>query len=148
MAPKILTSVPSNLFVGILMGYYHTMWHMRFVANGIEKDLLAAKLVSEDKVRTSAPWLISSIIVPVLINAFYNMAGTVNSDIAVMIFYCAVFFAFGISFIAVRRMALRDAAYGRYLFRIIAKGHPDLSAETIKKFVNNEIDGEERDIKE
>ncbi len=148
LLPKLFTSIPCNLFIGILMGYYHTMWHMRFVANGIEEDMLKAGVVKEDKVRSSAIWLICSFIVPFLVNGIYCMAGAVKNDVVTLIFYYSVFFVFGISFLAVNKMALRDAAYGRYLFRIIAKGHPDLSPETIKTFINDELDGEARDIKE
>lgn len=147
LIPKLLTSLTCNLFIGVLMGYYHTMWHMRFMANRIENDMLKANIVKEDRVRTSAGWLALSILVPFVLNGAYILAGTTNNDIVTLIFYTVVFFAFGSSFLIIRSMASKDVSYGRYLYRIIAKEHPQLQSQTLIEFINNGIDEDSKEIK-
>ncbi len=139
LIPKLLTSVPCSLFIGILMGYYYTMWHMRFVANSIESDLLKAEVIKKDNIRSSAPWLICSLIIPFIINGVYVLAGSINGSVITFIFYALIFILFGISFVAINQIAEKDTAYGRYLYRIIAKGHPELSAEKIESVINAQI---------
>lgn len=146
LAAKLLTSVPCHLFIAILMGYYYTMWHMRFAANSIENDLLKAGIVEKDNIRSSAIWLVSSLLIPFAVNGIYVLAGSVNSDTVTLIFYAAVFLLFGISFLAIDQIAARDSSYGRYLYRIIAKGHPELSAEKIKAAVNAELGDEVKEV--
>ena len=137
--PKLLTSVPCHLFVGVLMGYYYTMWHTRFVANGIEEDMLNAGVVEKDNIRSSAIWLVSSFVVPLLLNALYIFAGTIKNDTVTIIFYLAVFALYAMSFVLIDMIAARDANSKRYLCRLIAKGHPDLSKDTIENIVNNGV---------
>ncbi len=136
---KLLTSVPCHLFIGILIGYYYTMWNMRFTANKIENHLLETKVIQRDNIRSSAAWLICSLLIPFIINGVYVFAGSVRNDTVTLFFYTAVFILFGISFIMINQIAANDNSYGRYLYRIIAKGHPELSAEAIHAAVKGEI---------
>lgn len=143
LTPKLLTSVPGHLFIGILMGYYYTMWHARFTANAIENHMLKSGMVKEDKVRTSAPWLAASLLVPCAVNAVYVFAGSSQHQTAVMLFYTVVFMLYGFSFIAIDRMAARDSSSARYLCRIIAKGHPELDADIIEAVVRHDLHTEQ-----
>jgi len=143
--PKLLTSISSQLFVGILMGNYYTMWHMRFVANGIEKDMLEAGIVKEDKVRSSAIWLVASLIIPMFEKGLYYFATSSKIEIIVTIFYFVVFVLYGVSFIIIDRMAGRDTSSKRYLCRIIEKGHTDLSKEQIEDIVANGVKTPEKE---
>lgn len=138
LVAKLLTSLPCHLFIGILMGYYYTMWHMRFTANKIENDMLRSGKVEKDNIRSSAIWLIVSLVIPLAVNGIYIFAGSVRSDVVTLIFYSAVFILFGVSFVAINQMAARDSSFGRYLYRIIAKGHPELSPEDINSAINTE----------
>ena len=133
---KALTSVPCHLFVGILMGYYYTMWHMRFLANGIENKMLKAGIVKEDKVRSSAGWMICSLCVPVLVNGLYVLAASIKDSTLTMIFYAVVFILYGISFLAIKHIATQDDSSTRYLRRVISKGHPEVGMEAIEGIVN------------
>ncbi len=140
MAAKLLTSIPCHLFVGILMGAYYTMWHVRFCANAVEKDMLEAGIVKKDRVLTSAPWLAVSLILPIIVNGLYVLAGSVNNRIVTVIFYTAVFLLYGISFILIDVMATKDGRSFRYLCRIISKGHPELSIDTVEKIVKDGVE--------
>ena len=135
---KLITCVPCHLFVGILMGYYYTMGHMRFLVNRIENRMLADKVVAEDKIRSSAPWLICSLAVPALVNGLYEFAAASRGEFITILFYSTVFFVFGISFLAVNQLAEKECASARYLCRVIAKGHPGLTAEQIEAYVSSE----------
>lgn len=132
---KILTSIPCHLFIGILIGYYYTMWHARFTANSIENQMLEAGIVKEDNVRSSFPWLLCSFCFPILVNGIYIFAGSVNSDIVTFIFYLVVFILYGISFVMVDQLADKDRNAARYVSRMISKGHPDLSSQVVENII-------------
>lgn len=136
---KLLTSIPCHLFIGILMGYYYTMWHMRFIANGIENEMLKEGLIREDKVRSSAGWLICSICIPVLVSSLYSLSASTTNRTLLLIFYSAVFILYGLSFIAINRIASQEDSSARYLCRVIAKGHPELAREEIERMVRSDL---------
>ena len=142
LGAKLLTSVPFHLFVGILMGYYYTMWHVRFTANRIENRMLKEGIVKEDKVRSSAVWLAASLLIPLAINGIYLLAGSGRYDTVTFVFYFAVILLYGISFLVVGRMSSKDCSSERYLCQIISKGHPDLSIEQIKSIADAVAEGE------
>ncbi len=137
MAAKLLASVPCHLFVGIIMGAYYTMWHVRYLANGIEEDMLEAGIIEKDRILTSVPWLTVSLVLPIAVNGLYILAGTVNDRIITVIFYTCVFLLYGISFIVINFMASKDGKNSRYLCRIILQGHPELPVETVEKIVKD-----------
>lgn len=144
LLPKLLASVPCHLFVGIIMGYFYTMWRVRFIANGIENDMLRRGIVKEDRVRSSAVWLIMSIALPFTAMGFYLYAGSSSNDVLSFVFYTLVFTLYGFSFIIVDRLAVKDGSSKRYLFRLIAKGHGELSSEDVERFVSEGVDVEGR----
>lgn len=137
---KLITSVPCHLFVGILMGYYYTMWHMRFLVNGVENKMLANGLIKEDKIRSSAGWLICSLAIPMLVSSLYVYASSNKDQIIVFTFYAIVFILYGISFIAINQIASQEISSARFLCRVIAKGHPDLSQEDIERCISSNVD--------
>lgn len=136
--PKLITSVASQLFIGIIIGYYYTMWHMRFNANKIENVLKEKGTVKKDNIRSSALWLVAGIIIPFITSGVYSLTGAINSNIMQTIFYTVVFTIFGISFVAIEQLASKDGSYGKYLYKIIAKGHPELSADVINEALAQE----------
>lgn len=145
LLPKLLTSVACQLFVGVIIGYYYTMWHMQFNANKIENALKEKGIVQKDNIRSSAKWLISGIIIPFLTIGIYSLAGSFHSEIVKIVFYTAVFTVFGLSFQAISQMASKDGSYGKYLYKIIAKAHPELSPEIINSALTSGSDGEQED---
>ena len=140
---KLLTSVPAHLFIGVLMGYYYTMWHLRFTANKVENKMLTDGIVTEDRVRSSAIWMVGSFMIPLAVNGIYLLAGSVQSKIITFIFYFGVIFLYGVSFLVINYTASKDCKTESYLIRIIAKGHPDLAVEKIKSAVSECAEGEE-----
>ena len=145
LLPKLFTSVACQLFVGIIIGYYYTMWHMRFNANKIENALKKKGIVDKDNIKSSALWLAAGIVIPFLTSGIYALAGSLHSDIVKIVFYTTVFIVFGVSFVAIDQMASKDASYGKYLYKIIAKGHPELSFEIINNALTSEINNEKED---
>ncbi len=142
LLPKLITSLSCQMLVGVVMGYFYTMWNMRFTANRIESKLIKIGLVKSDNIKSSAPWLIASISLPILISGIYALAGAKETDAVSMLFYFLVFFVFGISFASIRQMASLDGKNTRYLYRLIAKGHPELTPAQIQQAVEAEADGD------
>ena len=134
LLPKLLASVPCHLFVGIIMGYCYTLWRVRFIANDIESRMLKKGIIGEDKVRSSGIWLITSILLPFGVMGFYFYAGSFPNDIAGFIFFTLVFTLYGFSFILIDRLAVKDGSSKRYVFRLIAKEHTEVSAEDVERF--------------
>ncbi len=132
LLPKVLTALPCHLFIGILMGYYYTMWRMRFLVNEIENKLLVAGLIKKDKIRSSAVWLISSFVIPTVVSCLYVYASTAMNETAPLVFYTAVFILYGLSFVVIDRLAAREARSAGYICRVIAKSHSELSKEQIE----------------
>lgn len=144
---KLLTSVPCHLFIAILMGYYYTMWHLRFTVNGIENKMISKGIVKADKIRSSAGWLICSFVVPLLVSGLYTFAGSSSDKNVTLIFYFVVFILYGLSFITVNQLAAKETDMKSYLCRVIAKAHPDLTKEEIEKSVSLDLDATEEDDK-
>ncbi len=137
LGAKLITSIPCHLFIGILMGYYYTMWNARFTANTIESRMIEAGVVKEDNIRSSAPWLIISIFIPLLVNGIYVLAGSVKKDTITFVFYLIVFMLYGFSYIMVDQLADKDSSSARYISRMIAKGHPELSSDEVENIMKN-----------
>ena len=147
LLPKLITSVPCQLFIGIIIGCFYTMGHMRFSANQIEEKLLKSGIIDKDNIKSSAPWLISGIVVPCLISGIFALAGTSLGDSFTALFYILVFLTLGISFFLIDKIASKDISYGKYLYRIIAKAHPDLSRDTICEVENLDLSAK-REVQE
>ncbi len=139
LLPKLITSVPCQLFIGIVMGYFYTMGHMRFAANTVEDKLLRSGAVEKDNIKSSAPWMICGIAIPVLANGSYALAGSVHNDVFTVIFYLIVFVVFAVSFYLIHQIASDDVSYGKYLYRIIAKAHPDLPPAKIQEIATTDL---------
>ena len=135
---KLMTSIPCHLFVSIMMGYYYTMWHTRFIVNRIEKNMLSAGIVKEDKIRSSAGWLACSIIIPMFVNSLYSFTSSNKNQTVVMLFFAVVFLIYGLSFVTINHIASKETDVANYLCRVIAKGHPELTKEDIEKGVSSD----------
>ena len=138
LAPKLLASIPAHLFVGILMGWFYTMWRARFMANRIEKKLLKAGLAQEDRIRSSAPWLVMSFLVPMALDGLYFLTANRQGSALTTLFITTVFVLYGISFIVIDRLASSDRSCKRYLVRMIAAGHPDVDMQQLEAIVDGD----------
>jgi hypothetical protein len=106
------------------------------MANGIENKLLKLGLVQEDRIRTSAPWLIMSILVPVAVDGLYILTAARQGRTLTTLFVMFVFVLYGISFIVIDRLAGNDKSCRRYLVRMIAAGHPDVDLQRLQSIVD------------
>ena len=136
IAPKLLSAIPAHLFVGILMGWFYTMWRARYMANGIENKLLKAGLVQVDRIRSSAIWLVMSFFVPVVVDGLYILAANRQGRTLTTLFVTVVFVLYGISFIVIDGLASNDKSCKRYLVRMIAAGHPDVDRQHLEALVD------------
>lgn len=133
---KLLTAVPGHLFVGILMGWLYTMWRVRFLANRIEEKMLQQRIILQDNIRPSGIWLVCSILIPIVMQGLFLLAGNIRSDALTTVVTTLVFAAYGISFVLIDSLAGKDRNSKRYLCRVIARSHPDLSIQRIEKIVS------------
>ena len=137
--PKLLTSIPAHLFVGVLMGWLYTMWRARFLANGIENMMLKARVVDQDRIQSSAVWLILTLIVPSIVCGGYVLAGSMQSEALTSGFIVAVYLLYGLSFIVIDQVSCNDKSCKRFLCRMIAKDHPNLTVDQIQQIVDEGV---------
>lgn len=120
-----LASVPCHLFVGILMGYYYTIWKAHRNADKQEEVLLARGVITGEKFKTTAHRLLLSLLVPMLASGVCMAASSVDSAALNTLFYFFVFMLYGMSFIGIDKIASRDSAAGRFSTKLVQKMHPE-----------------------
>ena len=132
---KALSSVPSHLFVGILMGYYFSRWHVHKEADDDEEELIRLGIISKRKLKE--PWkrLFISLVVPMCVCGVFFFASSIDSKIINTIFYFTVFIMLGVSFINIDRIASRDRSAYKFSKKLLMDKHPELDGA-----VWNELD--------
>ena len=135
---RTVTTLPSHLFVGIVMGYCYTLWHFYSAAQKKEKQLVADKILDKRKIRSSVVWGIVNVAVPAVLFGVYSFAGSFTSGIMVTLFYALVITTYIFCFVKIHSIAKNDTAGNVFVNRLILKFHPELD----KSFFNREKAGD------
>lgn len=123
----LLSSVPAHLFVGILMGYYFSRWHVRRAAGRLEARLFEANKIKEIRIGSSKSRLALSLFLPVLARGAFIFTDSIDSKVLHMIFYFIVFLLYGVSFISIDRISSEDAPSKKFSEKLLKSKHPELS---------------------
>lgn len=126
LALRTVTSLPSHLFVGIVMGYCYMLWHFYSLAQNKEKVLAERNVIEKRKIRSSVLWAVLSFLLPFLAQGIYSFAGSFTDDIVVSVFYIFVIITYVFCFYKIHRIALKDTAGNEFTNRLIMKFHPDI----------------------
>ncbi len=125
---RSVSSIPCHLLVGIIMGYFYTMWRARQNAGDLEEKLYGEGKL--DKIKLKRKWqrLLLSAVIPFGVTGIYLLAGSVNSRAFNAVFYFVVFTLYGFSFIGVDRIASRDSASVKFSLKLLKEKHPNAAA--------------------
>lgn len=123
---RTVTSVPSHLFFGILMGYCYTMWHTYRAAAKAEESLLEAGRIQQRKIHSSGLWLGLSLVAPLLLHGIYTFTASIPNRTMTVVFYVLVAVLYVLCFIGINRISRHDGAADKISNYIVARKHPEL----------------------
>lgn len=129
---RSVSSLPCHLIVGIIMGYFYSMWNAYRKAKKLEDECIEKGIITEERIKRHVGNFASSLLVPYAISAVYVFASTIDSRIVNTLFYFVIFSIYGISFITVDRIASKDSASDKFSKRIFFKKHPELDAAVLE----------------
>lgn len=132
---KALSSIPSHLFVGILMGYYFSRWHVHREAREAEIRFLELGII--EKRVFGRPWkrLLLSFVLPMGICGGFLFVLSIDSVIVKTLFYFVIFTLYGLSFVSVDRIASRDTSSKKFSERLLCDKHPELEGAPIDRII-------------
>lgn len=122
---RLLDNVPGQLFFGVLMGYFYTLWHVHSLADDAEERLIAEGKISGEKIRYPFSKLWLSIVIPMAAHAAYSFMRLCDSEIITVIYYIIVGAIFIVCFIGIARFAKKDTSDSSIVNAIIRKHHPE-----------------------
>lgn len=124
---RAILSVPGHMFYAVMMGYHYSMWHIKDQVVRYERDLKARNVIRmltpETEVRGS---VLKCILIPTLAHGFYDFCCTLDSGLAVLVFYAFVIFLYIHCFRKIRRISYADGYTGDYARSILARKYPEL----------------------
>ena len=139
---RSLSSVPCHLLVGIIMGYFYTVWQARRKAGDLEAELFEQGKLEKRKLKRRWHRLILSAVIPFAVTGVYLLAGSINSRAFNAVFYFIVFILYGFSFVWVDRIASGDKSSVKFSVKLLEKKHPD-----VPQTVWQDLCGEGKDVK-
>ncbi len=133
---RTLTSLPGHLYFGVIMGFCYTMWNSYRLAEKKEIELHNSDRITIKKPFHAIPWLVLSLVLPILIHGVFSFAGYYNSEILNMIYYIFNGILFVGCFIGITKMSRTDAENNTYVDRILKKKYPELQNSNNESGVN------------
>lgn len=122
---RALTAVPAHMFFAVIMGYFYSYWHLHYVAGGIEKLLIANRVISvREPYFKSGRLLFLSLLVPILCHGFYDFCATIDSWVFTILFFAFLIFLYVICFIRVHKLSKLDAPTGIAAISLVLKRYP------------------------
>ena len=123
---RLLSSLPCHLVVGIIMGYYYTLWNAYNKAKHMEKNYISQGAINEERIKYPVDKLILSILIPLVITGLFLYVGAIYSKIISTVFYFVVFFMYGVSFVGVEKIASRDKSSEKFSKKLLQENHPEI----------------------
>ena len=122
---RSLTTVPVHMFIGVFMGYYYTIWHKLTLAAKAEKNLAAEGRITVIKPFRSAPSLILSFIVPVLIQGLYTFTEYTYTRYSELSLYIVLMALFVFAFARIYKTSSDDALDNKVVAGMLLKKYPE-----------------------
>ncbi|MBR4866895.1 MAG: PrsW family intramembrane metalloprotease [Clostridia bacterium] len=129
---RALTAVPTHMFLGVIMGYYYSLWHVYDLARLRELKLQKQGRVAKKVLFSGVNYKQLTIIVPVLAHGFYDFCCTMDSILANLVFVVFLCFLYVRCFGLVRWLSARDARDIPYTSHMLRKKYPELAGQEKK----------------
>lgn len=128
---RAILSVPGHMFFAVMMGYYYSLWHMTAMAREQERRMKWAGLIPADAQEFNPkPYLVRSLLVPILLHGLYDYCCMAGSVIATLGLYAIVIAMYIVCFRRIRLMSRCDTDDIRYTAGMIRRKYPHLGAGT------------------
>lgn len=103
LAARIFIALPENLFFGIVMGLFYTLWHSYAQAKKQEADYITQNGLTVKRKIISKPFFVLSFVVPVIMHGVYSFAGMSRQNYAEIIscIFTVLFYVLSIVIVAV-----------------------------------------------
>lgn len=124
---RSLTSLPSQMTFGVLMGFFYTMWKIFSIAVDKEKSLENQGMIKIKRPFNTKIWLVLCIIVPVILHGCYAFFNYFASTIMTIIFYAFVILLYVICFVGVRWFSELDCEGESVAERMVSKKYSSLN---------------------
>ena len=129
---RAMTAVPAHMFLGVIMGYYYSLWHMYDLARLREIKLQKQGKVARKILFSGVNYKQLAIVVPVLAHGFYDFCCTMDSTPATLVFVVFLGFLYVRCFGLVRWLSARDARDIPYTSHMLRKKYPELQSQEKK----------------
>ena len=124
---RAFLSVPGHMFFAVMMGYHYSLWNIYDKAAQMETELVNQGVISH----VIAPFSSkisrrNSLIIPVIVHGFYDFCCTINSILAIVVFYSFIIFLYVHCFKKIKQMSYIDAEDITYAKRLIVKKYSNV----------------------
>ena len=124
---RAFLSVPGHMFFAVMMGYHYSLWNIYDKAAQIETELVSQGVISH----VIAPFSSktskrNSLIIPVMVHGFYDFCCTINSILAIVVFYSFIIFLYVHCFKKIKQMSSMDTDDITYAKRLVVKKYQNV----------------------
>lgn len=122
---RTVTNLPAQVTFAVIMGCFYTLWHTYKIAKTSEKKLNENGKIEVKKPFYSAPFIILSFVVPVLIHGIYTFIRDFStSTVAMVIFYTFIILLYVVCFVLIHKLSAADSTDENTVVRLIRKKYP------------------------
>ncbi|MBR5868990.1 MAG: PrsW family intramembrane metalloprotease [Clostridia bacterium] len=129
---RALTAVPTHMFLGVIMGYYYSLWHMYDLARLREGALRKQGKIGRKFPFSGEAHKVLALLMPVLAHGFYDFCCTVDSTLVNLAFYIFLGFLYIHCFKRVSSFSAMDTSDTHYTNRMLRKKYPELENQEKK----------------
>ena len=130
---RTVTNLPAQVTFGVIMGCFYTFWHTYKLAKKHEKNLMSSGKIEQKKPFKSAPYIVLSFFVPVLLHAVYTFVRDFStSRVAIVLFYVFIVLLYVVCFVIIHKLSAADSTDEKTVIRLIRKKYPDIATSDIK----------------
>lgn len=141
---RAVTSVPSHLVFGVIMGFFYTLWNVYRIASVSEQEMVENGDIPENKPIGYMRYLVLALVCPVLVHGIYSFIRYFTSDILEDAFYILIAVMYILCLVAVNKISEGDSHEDSVARRIIKRRHPEI-AETDIEIVPDGIEVPDED---
>lgn len=124
---RAFLSVPGHMFFAVMMGYHYSLWNIYDKAAQMETELVNQGIIphvlTPFSSKTSKR---NSLIIPVMVHGFYDFCCTINSILAIVVFYSFIIFLYVHCFKKIKQMSSMDTDDITYAKRLIVKKYQNV----------------------
>ena len=122
---RMVTAVPAHTFYGVFMGFYYGWYHIKTLTNKNEAMLVNMGVLDPGITKTPVTKdLVFSLLIPIVVHAFYDFCCMVGYAPAMFVFYVFLIFLYVFCFLRIKKVSNEDMEDKELVLSLIAAKHP------------------------